>query len=92
MGEIKLQNDDLLLLYTDGITETVGSAAQLLDERGLISVIQDHLDQDVSSIASQLLEKIEKFNRKSSFEDDVTFIVGRYTGNPAEVAENPVGA
>ncbi|MBT3826016.1 MAG: SpoIIE family protein phosphatase [Candidatus Marinimicrobia bacterium] len=92
MGEIKLQNDDLLLLYTDGITETVGSAGQLLDERGLISVIQDHLDQDVSSIASQLLEKIEKFNRKSSFEDDVTFIVGRYTGNPAEVAENPVGA
>jgi len=89
MGEIKLRNGDLLLMYTDGVTETVGSAGQLLDESGLITAAQSHLTQDVTLIASQLLEKLEKFNRKSSFEDDVTFIVGRYLGTPAEESEGP---
>lgn len=79
MGEVPLQHDDLLLFYTDGVTETVGSSGQLLDESGLISAVQAHLDQDVNLIASLLLEKIEKFNRKSSFEDDVTFIFARYS-------------
>ena len=91
MGEVRLQSGDLLLMYTDGVTETIGSAGQLLDESGLITAVQDYLTQDVSLIASHLLEKIEEFNRKSSFEDDVTFIVGRYSGIPAEVAENVVG-
>ncbi|NQT62876.1 MAG: SpoIIE family protein phosphatase [Candidatus Marinimicrobia bacterium] len=87
MGEVPLRSGDLLLMYTDGVTETVGSAGQLLDESGLISAVKNHMDKSVSLIASQLLEKIEKFNRKSSFEDDVTFIVGRYSGIPAEVED-----
>jgi sigma-B regulation protein RsbU (phosphoserine phosphatase) len=87
MGEVPLRSGDLLLLYTDGVTETVGSAGQLLDESGLINAVQSHLDQNVSLIASLLEEKLGKFNRKSSFEDDVTFIVGRYSGIPAEVEE-----
>ena len=87
MGEVPLRNGDLLLMYTDGVTEIVGSAGQLLDESGLIGAVQNHLDQNVSLIASLLLDKIEKFNRKSSFEDDVTFIVGRYSGIPTEVAD-----
>ncbi|MCF7825942.1 MAG: SpoIIE family protein phosphatase [Candidatus Marinimicrobia bacterium] len=91
MGEVKLQNGDLFLLYTDGVTETVGSAGQILDESGLIAAVQAHLDEHVSVLANRLLEKIEKFNRKSSFEDDVTFIVGRYSGIPAEMVENMAG-
>ncbi len=87
MGEVTLKRGDLLLLYTDGVTETVGSAGQLLDESGLINAVRSHLNQNVSSIASELEEKLGKFNRKSSFEDDVTFIVGRYSGIPAEVED-----
>jgi len=88
MGEVSLQTGDLIVLYTDGLTETIGSAGQLLDERGLIEAIQDNIDRDVTEITSLLLEKIEKFNRKSSFEDDVTFIVGCYTGIPPEQGGN----
>jgi serine phosphatase RsbU (regulator of sigma subunit) len=82
-----LRKGDLVLMYTDGVTEIVGSAGQVLDESGLIIAVQENLDQDVSFIAGQLMENIEKFNRKSSFEDDVTFIIGRYSGMPAEGAK-----
>ncbi len=91
MGEVRLRTGDLFLLYTDGVTEIVGSAGQLLDESGLITTIQSNLDQEVNQIASNLLERIEKFNRKSSFEDDVTFIVGRYTGVTEEMTDDHSG-
>jgi len=80
MGELKLEKGDLLLLYTDGITETVNRSGQLLDERGLIEAVEPHLDQDVPVIAALLHEKIETFNGGASFDDDVTFIVARFTG------------
>ena len=87
MGEIPLRKGDLILMYTDGVTEIIGKAGQLLDESGLIAAVETHLDQEVSVIAGLLMEKIEKFNRKSSFEDDVTFIVARYSGISEEEDE-----
>ncbi len=87
MGEIRLKSGDLFLLYTDGVTETVGKAGQLFDEGGIIRLVQKHHEKDVSVIAQSLLEKLEKFNRNPAFEDDVTFIIGRYTGIPSEVSD-----
>jgi len=82
MGEIPLQKDDLFLLYTDGVTEIVGKAGQLFDESGLISAIQSLREKPVREISRLFLEKLESFNGKSSFDDDVTFIIGRYKGIP----------
>ena len=84
MGEIPLQKDDLFLLYTDGVTEIVGKAGQLFDESGLISAIQSLREKPVREISRLFLEKLESFNGKSSFDDDVTFIIGRYTGVPID--------
>ena len=83
MGEVKLQTDDLILLYTDGITETIGKMGQLFDESGLISTIQKYQNEQIQDIASQLMGKLEKFSGKTSFDDDLTFILGRYTGIPS---------
>lgn len=80
MGEIRLKKGDLVLLYTDGVTEIVGKAGQLLDETGLINAVQPHVKKEVSEISRLLLDSLEKFNRSASFEDDVTFIIGRYSG------------
>ena len=90
MGEIRLQSGDLFLLYTDGVTEIIGKAGQLFDESGLITAVQALREKDVREITTRLLAKLETFNRKLSFEDDVTFIVGRYIGIPAEVSDNAV--
>ncbi len=80
MGEIQLQEGDLFVLYTDGVTESVGKAGQLMDESGLISIIEANKNKPVKEISRVLLEKLENFNRNASFDDDVTFIIGRYTG------------
>lgn len=84
MGEVQLRTDDLIIIYTDGITETVGKAGQLFDESGLIQVIQKYQDKHVNEINSAFMEDLEKFNGSESFEDDLTFILSRYTGIPVE--------
>jgi sigma-B regulation protein RsbU (phosphoserine phosphatase) len=83
MDEVKLQPGDMILLYTDGITETVSKAGQLFDEVGIIKSIQSHLHKPIQEIARLFVEDLEKFNGKSSYEDDVTFILSRYTGIPS---------
>lgn len=89
-GEIRLQTGDLVLLYTDGITDTVGKAGQLFDETGLIETLKDCQDSNVEEIAKVLMEKLEKFKGKKSFVDDLTYIIVRYTGiSPEdEIAED----
>ncbi|MCF7824517.1 MAG: SpoIIE family protein phosphatase [Candidatus Marinimicrobia bacterium] len=82
MGEVKLQTGDLILLYTDGITETVGKSGQLFDESGVINTIQKHQDKPIQEIAQVFMERLEAFSGKQSFEDDLTFILGHYTGVP----------
>ncbi len=90
MGEIKLQTGDLILLYTDGVTEMVGRAGQVLDESGLINALHDDADKRVADIASDLIARLKKFNGKATFEDDLTLILGRYTGMLSESSDGLV--
>ena len=90
MGEIALQKDDLFLLYTDGATEIVGKSGQLFDESGLISTVQALQEKPVREISRILLDKLENYNREPTFADDVTFIIGRYTGIPSNPSDGLV--
>ncbi len=86
MGEIRLRTDDLFVLYTDGVTDIVNKSGQLFDESGLIKFLKKNLAKSVEEITKGLVETLDNFNRKSNFEDDLTFIVGRFTGSDAPEA------
>lgn len=82
MGEVKLQTGDLLIFYTDGITETIGKSGQLFDESGLISTIQKLHGKPLHEMAQLFMDTLEAFSGKQTFEDDLTFILTHYTGIP----------
>lgn len=84
MGEVQLRTGDLILLYTDGITETVGKSGQLFDESGLIQAIQQHQKAHVQEISTAFVDELEKFSGEEAFEDDLTFILCRYKGIPVD--------
>ncbi|NQV15091.1 SpoIIE family protein phosphatase [bacterium] len=88
MGENRLQTGDLVVLYTDGITETVGKTGQLFDESGLLDTLKSCQHMNVEEIASLIMGKLEKFKGNQSFADDLTLILARYSGIPAV---EPVG-
>jgi PAS domain S-box-containing protein len=77
-GHILLSVGDLLLLYTDGLTEAIGADGEELGRAGLIQFLGEHSGESASSISQALVEWAE--GRESTPHDDITLLVMRITG------------
>jgi serine phosphatase RsbU (regulator of sigma subunit) len=74
-----LEDNDLLLLITDGVTEAANQgdySKGVFDEKRLISFIKDTADQPVEQIRTKLTNKLQEFTG-GIFHDDVTFLIAR---------------
>ncbi len=81
-----LDHGDLVIFYTDALTEAMDSAGTLLGESGLLEIARgldlDHPDQIVSS----LLRAVQLYRTGNKAEDDVTLLVLRHNGGGARKA------
>jgi serine phosphatase RsbU (regulator of sigma subunit) len=78
LDEITLQSGDLLLMYTDGVTESAGDAEALFGTAGLSRLLTD-LAADGGTPASVVKGVIAHACRTPP-EDDVTVLAARYGG------------
>ena len=67
--------DDLLILYTDGVTESVNDAGRLLDIRGFLELVQGVPVVSPSDTGPTLLAAVEAFRGASPATDDETLVV-----------------
>ena len=74
-GEVNLQAGDLLLLYTDGVTETMNEKEELYGDERLKKVISDNKTRNAESVKQNLLEAVKKYAGLRPQEDDITVIV-----------------
>jgi sigma-B regulation protein RsbU (phosphoserine phosphatase) len=70
-----LSPGDLLVLYSDGITEAENPAGQPLEEAGLEDVIERHAGSGPAEIGARVLEAVEEHARASRFIDDLTILI-----------------
>jgi serine phosphatase RsbU (regulator of sigma subunit) len=75
-----LKPEDILVLYTDGITEAVDTsldsmAENLFGEERLIEVIRRHQAGSAREIQSAILAAISEFTEHSPQSDDITLVV-----------------
>ena len=73
--EIKLGRDDMVVFYTDGITEALNVNTEEYGEERLIDFINNTKDNDVQQIKNRLYDDIITFTMGTSQYDDITFIV-----------------
>jgi serine phosphatase RsbU (regulator of sigma subunit)/Na+/proline symporter len=66
---------DLLLLYTDGITEARNDSQELFGEARLRLFLRKHHQLSPADIASELLAAVRRFSGRESFEDDVSLVI-----------------
>jgi len=77
-GEIKLNESDLVLYYTDGVTDTSNSLGQRFDEERLIKTLTKLCKQSYTSqeILNKLFKKLDDFTGQNRLlEDDASIVI-----------------
>ncbi|MFW6137554.1 MAG: SpoIIE family protein phosphatase [Spirochaetota bacterium] len=72
---LSLSQDDLLFVYTDGITEAMNPEWEAFGEERLFNFIMEHNTDTPREFADRLLEEVRFFTRGRPQNDDITFIV-----------------
>jgi serine phosphatase RsbU (regulator of sigma subunit) len=72
----KLENDDLLVLYSDGVTEAMNEKGEQLGLNRLCAIVEASRGKSVTEISRSILEAIEHWQSRQL--DDVTVLVARY--------------
>lgn len=72
---ITLQSDDLIFMYTDGITEAMNPQRKEYGEARLVEFIKAHHDRTIKEFCDLLDKDIEQFTAGYPQSDDITYIV-----------------
>jgi len=70
---IELDSGDLLLLYTDGVTEAYSEEAGMFGEEGLKRLVSQFHDGPVEQICREVLQRVND-HRRGEAQDDVTLL------------------
>jgi len=82
---VTLQPGDLVVLYSDGITEAGIDKGDEFGEERLLAIIEAHRDRALDEIQQHVLAAVRKWAR-NELEDDATLLLVRATGSGKEVA------
>jgi sigma-B regulation protein RsbU (phosphoserine phosphatase) len=74
-AETHLAPGDLLVFYSDGITEAEDPEGQPLEESGLELVLERHAAQPPAKIAAEVLAAVQAHAKRPRFGDDLTILV-----------------
>ncbi|HXA77494.1 MAG TPA: SpoIIE family protein phosphatase [Candidatus Acidoferrales bacterium] len=77
---VKLEQDDFLVIYTDGVSEAVNVKAEMFEEERLQHVLQEFKGQTVEELAEAIRESVRVFSEGAAQSDDITILVVQYKG------------
>jgi sigma-B regulation protein RsbU (phosphoserine phosphatase) len=73
--EIELRKNDVLIFYSDGVTEAFNEKEEEYGEQRLIKVAFDHAGQSEQHILSEIEKDVKKHVGKAQQSDDFTCVV-----------------
>jgi serine phosphatase RsbU (regulator of sigma subunit)/catechol 2,3-dioxygenase-like lactoylglutathione lyase family enzyme len=85
VGECRLERDDLLALYTDGVTEAFDGAGEEFGEERLVEALRRHRDRPPKALLGALVDEVRAFSPEEQH-DDLTLIVARRRSSRAAEA------
>ncbi len=74
-GEIKLNIGDIVVYYTDGITESENSKKELFGIERLKDIVMKNSHLEAREIKYKLLSEINNFQNGCEQNDDITFVI-----------------
>lgn len=73
--QIQLISGDIIVLYTDGVTEAINKKKEIFGVNRLMRVVQKNTDMSSSDLVDKIYDEIINFMDGSPLNDDLTIIV-----------------
>ena len=83
-GRIRLEHDDLLAIYSDGITEAENPRGDPFDEHGLETVLTAERRNNVAATCAAVVRAVERHTADTRLADDLTLLLLRRSTVPAQ--------
>jgi sigma-B regulation protein RsbU (phosphoserine phosphatase) len=77
VDSVQLEQGDILLLYTDGITEAFNADGVMWGEDGLADIVKQNMDSTAEQLIQKILQSLKSHTNGSPLADDVTLMVYR---------------
>jgi serine phosphatase RsbU (regulator of sigma subunit) len=74
---LNLDSGDLLVVYSDGVTEAMNPQDEMFGEERLLELIRGYAVQGCEFVRSKILEEIKKFTEGMDQTDDMTLLLVR---------------
>jgi phosphoserine phosphatase RsbU/P len=76
---LELQHGDRMLMCTDGVPEAQSPQGDFLDFEGVKHWLASAQDTNATHLADAALKELRQWRGGPTFDDDLTFVVGRFT-------------
>jgi phosphoserine phosphatase RsbU/P len=73
---VQLAVDDLLVIFTDGVTDATGADGEEFGEQRLVDVISDNHDLSARALLQEIVDDVKGYGGPEQF-DDLTLIVAK---------------
>jgi sigma-B regulation protein RsbU (phosphoserine phosphatase) len=77
-GSVRLNHGDVLMMYTDGVTEAENPHGQFYHEARLQTALQSLADESAEGLVQGVLSGVSGFTRGHPQSDDITVVALRY--------------
>jgi len=71
---------DIVVFYTDGITETENASGEMFGVERLSQAVSDHRGDGPEAMVASVLSTLERFGGGKEHEDDLTLVVMKLIG------------
>ena len=85
---IQLAEDDILVIYTDGITEAMNHKRELFSEERLLDVVRNHGNLQAQEFIDKLKDEIHSFTEGYEQNDDITLVAIKERSTPEKIELN----
>lgn len=80
--EVLISHGEMLLLYTDGVTDAQNNEGEFIDRKLITHIAQQNINKSTQDVLNSIMERLHHFVGDAPRFDDITLvIVGRKDGN-----------
>ena len=85
--EITLEAGDMLVLYTDGVTEAMNKSRDLFGEERLLDAVNNNANMSVNGLLSAIKNEVDNFAEGAEQADDLTMLAFAITNEQNKTTE-----